>query len=70
MTDTPCFGGHTWTHQFGEDWTPEQGTPCDCGKKLWGIPLTKAREHEWQFYANGTFCRRCGEPIGTKGTCR
>lgn len=40
MTDQPtprCPNGHEWTHQFGDDWTPERGTRCDCGKKQWGI---------------------------------
>jgi hypothetical protein len=28
---------HVWSNsQFGDDWTPEVGTPCDCGKKRWG----------------------------------
>jgi len=66
----PCANGHTWTHQFGDDWTPEHGMPCDCGKKRWGIPLTVTREHEWEFYANGSFCRRCGTAIGSGQPCR
>lgn len=70
MADEPCASGHTWTHQFGDDWTPETGTPCDCGKKKWGIPLVVAREHEWEFYANGSFCRRCGAAIGSGTPCR
>ncbi len=27
-------------------------------------------EHEWQFYANGSFCRRCGASIGSGSPCR
>lgn len=27
-------------------------------------------EHEWQFYANGSFCRKCGAQIGSGATCR
>src|SRR6185312_12852280 len=45
MNEAPCSNGHTWTHQWGDDWTPDVGTPCDCGKKKWGIPLTVTREH-------------------------
>ena len=26
--------------------------------------------HEWQFYANGTFCTRCGAAIGSRAECR
>lgn len=70
MIETPCANGHVWSHQFGDDWTPEVGTPCDCTKKQWGIPLTVVREHEWQFYANGSFCRRCGTSIGSGQPCR
>jgi hypothetical protein len=42
--EVPCANGHVWTHQFGDDWTPETGTSCDCGKKKWGIPLAVAQE--------------------------
>ena len=28
------------------------------------------REHIWQFYMNGTFCRRCGCGIGDRVECR
>lgn len=66
----PCEDGHTWTHNFGEDWIPEQGMPCDCGKKKWGIPEYVTREHEWQWYMNGTFCRRCNAPIGDARPCK
>lgn len=69
-TRNVCTDGHTWTHQYGDDWTPERGTPCDCGKKLWGIPETVTREHQWEFYANGSFCRRCGAAIGSGQPCR
>lgn len=30
-----CATGHVWSNQFGEDWTPEHGKPCDCGAKRW-----------------------------------
>lgn len=32
--------------------------------------LTLADQHEWQFYANGSFCRKCGAPIGSGQPCR
>lgn len=67
---TPCADGHTWTHQYGDDWTPEVGTRCDCGKKQWGIPLVQAREHKWEFYANGSFCKLCGSQLGDGRPCR
>lgn len=31
-----CVPVHTWTHNYGDDWTPEPGTPCDCRRKKWG----------------------------------
>ena len=69
-TARPYQNGHTWTHQYGDDWTPEVGMLCDCRLKKWGIPLTVTLEHDWQFYANGTFCRRCGTRIGSGQPCR
>lgn len=68
MTDKPCADGHTWTSYH--DVTPDHGTPCDCGLKKWGVPLVKVREHEWEFYANGSFCKRCGAAIGSGQACR
>jgi hypothetical protein len=32
--------------------------------------LTLAGQHDWQFYANGSFCRKCGKAIGDAGECR
>lgn len=32
-----CNNDHVWSHNFGDDWTPEVGTPCDCKKKRWGV---------------------------------
>ena len=29
-----------------------------------------ANEHDWQFYGNGTFCRKCGAGIGSGFSCR
>jgi hypothetical protein len=31
--------------------------------------LTLAAQHEWQFYANGSFCRKCGAAIGDAREC-
>lgn len=71
MAGEKCPNGrHEWTHQYGDDWTPDYGTPCDCGGKKWGVPLTITREHIWEFYANGTFCKVCGTAIGSGTTCR
>ena len=28
------------------------------------------KEHDWYFYANGTFCKRCGVPIGSGVDCK
>ena len=70
LTESKCSDGHIWTHQFGDDWTPEHGAYCDCGKKQWGIPLSQAREHQWEFYANGSFCKRCGAAIGDGRPCQ
>jgi len=68
--DTPCSDGHTWTNPF-DDWTPQHGTPCDCGKKEWGVPIVVAREHEWEFYGDsGSICKRCGARIGSGQICR
>lgn len=33
-------------------------------------PQQKKKEHIWQFYANGTFCTRCGVQIGSPYECR
>jgi hypothetical protein len=29
-----------------------------------------SEQHEWQFYANGSFCRKCGASIGSGYPCR
>lgn len=28
------------------------------------------RLHEWRFYANGSFCERCGASIGSGYSCK
>jgi hypothetical protein len=33
----PCANGHVWSNQYGDDWKPDDGTPCDCRQKLWGV---------------------------------
>lgn len=35
--EKPCENGHVWSNQFGDDWTPEKGTPCDCRQRQWGV---------------------------------
>lgn len=30
----------------------------------------KKKEHNWMFYANGTFCTRCGTQIGSGYDCK
>ncbi len=27
---------HVWSHQFGDDWSPEDGMLCDCRAVTWG----------------------------------
>lgn len=34
------------------------------------IPDHDRREHDWQWYMNGTFCKRCGVAIGTTTECK
>lgn len=31
---------------------------------------TPVREHEWEWYMNGSFCKRCGVQIGSGQPCR
>lgn len=36
-----------------------------------GIALIEGkRKHEWEFYANGSFCKHCGAAIGSGQECR
>lgn len=32
--------------------------------------LTLSEQHQWEFYANGSFCRKCGASIGSGQPCR
>jgi len=41
-----------------------------CAEHLLSFVGPKAREHEWEFYMNGTFCKRCGAAIGSGSPCR
>jgi hypothetical protein len=35
-----CHDGvHEWSNQFGDDWTPDKGTLCDCRQRRWGIDV-------------------------------
>ena len=34
--EPPCANGHVWENDFGDDWTPDVGTPCVCGERRWG----------------------------------
>lgn len=54
MTESakPCENGHTWSNQFGDDWTPDYGVACDCGLKKWGV-RTMRKLH----------CDRCDEIV-------
>lgn len=43
---------------------PEVGAAAFC-------PIcSQARTHDWYFYANGTFCTRCGAALGDSRPCR
>ncbi len=59
-----CHSSHEWSNQFGDDWTPEVGTPCDCGQRKWGIPapvapddtptrLQHVQDELWQRWLDG-----------------
>jgi hypothetical protein len=41
----PCALDHEWSNDYGDDWTPEVGTLCDCGKKRWGIAALPPPTH-------------------------
>lgn len=52
------------------DWSDDLKT--DVHKKLIECMISDPpeREHEWVFYANGTFCSVCGASIGSRDECR
>jgi hypothetical protein len=71
----PCRNGHVWSNDRGDDWTPENGTPCDCRKKHWGQRGREVREHAPEFdnHHNAFTCPYCrasrpsqGEPPPTE----
>jgi hypothetical protein len=33
--ENPCSNGHVWFNQFGDDYTPDPGTRCECGETTW-----------------------------------
>ena len=57
----PCANGHEWSNQFGDDWTPEQGSRCDCGQKGWGERVREIRHHTPEFdnHHNALKCSYC-----------
>ena len=38
-------------------------------RKLGGVSEDK-KQHQWEFYANGSFCKICGAAIGSGQPCR
>lgn len=40
-----------------------------CAAQLGSI-VPNEPQHEWEFYANGSFCRKCGTAIGSGYPCR
>jgi hypothetical protein len=49
-----CVGGHVWSNQFGEDWTPNDGAYCDCGERRWRRPASPQAADR---------CGTCGGPF-------
>jgi hypothetical protein len=50
---------HEWSNSFGDDWTPERGTPCDCGARVWvdghESPTSSLSEAEYRALTRGDF---------------
>lgn len=42
----------------------------ECVPKVVKDRVSTSPQHSWRFYANGTFCTRCGAAIGDAGPCR
>lgn len=40
-----------------------------CAAQLHSV-VPREPQHEWEFYANGSFCRKCGTQIGSGAPCR
>jgi hypothetical protein len=34
------------------------------------LALMEPPQHEWEWYMNGSFCKRCGAAIGSGSACR
>lgn len=66
--DKVCSTGHTWTHEWCDDWEPKRGTLCDCGKKQWGIPLRHTAKCERVTHPNSLHPCSCGVDPGFTGT--
>jgi len=32
--------------------------------------VLKEKQHEWEFYMNGSFCKKCGTQLGSGQPCR
>ena len=32
--------------------------------------VQEEKQHEWEFYMNGSFCKRCGAQLGSGTPCR
>ena len=43
---------------------------CIEAKKVIFSEDDKPKEHEWEFYFNGSFCKRCGAAIGSGVPCK
>jgi len=49
----------------------DQGTRIWIHKKLIEILLQPdEKQHEWEFYMNGSFCKKCGTQLGSGQPCR
>ncbi len=67
---TACANGHMWLNMFGADWTPDDGTPCSCGQKKWGVPApatasegTEPRQEVFRQLASRPTYLRIGQTI-------
>lgn len=49
-----------YTHVFDDDIIDMNGIGLKEGKP----------KHEWEFYANGSFCKRCGAGMGSGVECK
>jgi hypothetical protein len=49
------------------DWHPR--VKKEVHKKLIDV-MTSELGHDWQWYMNGTFCRKCNAQIGTSEPCQ